>query len=1701
MVIPFFLSLLFAGSSPDRVPHVGEIGAFCDPRNLPCTTPNTFCVNNICACSPMYEEVNKECILKSSKTLASKCKTSDECTGKGEYCNRDSGKCWCLSTHFVLGGKCKPVIYPGQKGCEDSRQCAKGYPGAICSQNKCHCPKGFKAKAFSCFKNKRYTPQRKRSQPPSMSAYDQISFTEKAKYNLSGFPTVHRTTVSFLCPVQQVFIEEVGICMTTRLPGESCHYSEQCIATEPGAFCQKLKCTCARGMKFSGNSCTLRDTKCSIHGYVWVPEVGQCMQVLPPGANGCSHSVQCSAAVDGAYCFRHKCMCPGKLIPINGICAVKCHENMTFSAIVGKCISAVKPGRQCQYSSQCQTSNAEMICIRGICRCSLGKVFTGDRCAENCLQGHIVGNNGICKQVVNACSIGSEQCLSSSSCSSGICECPFGTVSKSGECLLERRVPIGFPCNSTQICLGIANCIDGICQCPMGMVIQNGKCRDFMLSGAGGSCASGELCSGGSICTKSICLCPTGTTNQSGLCVPEQKSKCSNSLQCGENSYCDHKSGLCICQDGHQYWNQSCIPTFSRTLISPIKTCIINADCIAGTKCVANRCHCPAGEIFTEGRCQMVFAEPGESCFNGETCVSNYVCINGSCSCPDGEVSKDGNCITEDTEIKKYTSYQAEPNSPCNRGELCIGGSFCNVMDGLCRCPADTILQSGRCEFTNEQLLFTLPPQYIFNRSKDMLRRSSNHTRINVTRVTLRINGCESNDDCHGGSYCFGHRCVCPINMIMKGGLCQRMFPTSRERAGRRCSANYDCVMHNTVCQKGVCVCLSGYDLFGGTKCIPKATPFLKTYRQTVIPAVTTAITPMSNSIVENSKTDEMVTDKVISPEKEIKPDETSLGSTTFTALSLTDVGNERIPSSRQTEVIVNISGGVCNETTLCLFFSVCRSGICKCPLGTRISDTECKFMVDVSRLRQFEKLLHNGYSLLAYSKGATVPFKSQTTHSLSLTAASQSNSTVKVITMPANRIRSMKEVWPTTQPQIQPKLVTSMSKASRLGAYCDDEKAYCANGSVCIENQCVCESDDVMIDNMCVPRVHVRCKTSRQCPSRAQCIHGLCSCVSGTAMSRYGFCIPVNIESHPGMPCSDGETCSGFSKCIRGLCTCPPEKNNIVDNECVKVREENSGCTLDPTTCRNVNVGGPCNENDIRIQCSGNSICANGFCTCPSGERVVSGICIPINSQGAPGEICETGYTKCTGNSMCIDNYCKCISDQVAVNGQCTMQYRLVLPNHACDGNMFCTGGSICVLGVCKCPSGMYSTSGVLICRHQPISLIHADTILTSQPGYLRKTVVAQGKRNWQPLKDCPVTPSCLLPNCFCSRSGLEIPNGLLARDVPQIIILTFDGPITDRAFVVYKSLFSGQYRNPNGCPIKGTFFVSSEWNNYDQTQWLISNGHEVAVNSITHRNLSGETVERWEKEMVGMRDALRHFSYANAADITGVRAPQLELGGDNQFDMMEKYGFLYDNTMSVSGGPYWPQTLAYSTAWKCSSSFCPKNAHPNVWEIPINRFTVLGLQKEFTMLKEAVRRDDSPWDVAEMLEMNFNRSYNYNRAPYLLTADINFLNALPNEGAIIALKLFIEKISKNSDVYFVTATQALKWIKQPTRLLHIHSFEPWQCNVPFKNNMTTCETPSSCSFTCNSETRILRICGTCPQVYPNLGNPTGTGNSTVDR
>lgn len=68
-----------------------------------------------------------------------------------------------------------------------------------------------------------------------------------------------------------------------------------------------------------------------------------------------------------------------------------------------------------------------------------------------------------------------------------------------------------------------------------------------------------------------------------------------------------------------------------------------------------------------------------------------------------------------------------------------------------------------------------------------------------------------------------------------------------------------------------------------------------------------------------------------------------------------------------------------------------------------------------------------------------------------------------------------------------------------------------------------------------------------------------------------------------------------------------------------------------------------------------------------------------------------------------------------------------------------------------------------------------------------------------------------------------------------PQIILLTFDGAINLNNFDHYKRVFAQDRQNPNGCPIKGTFFVSHEYCNYNMVQTLAHEGHEIGTETIS--------------------------------------------------------------------------------------------------------------------------------------------------------------------------------------------------------------------------------------------------------------------------
>lgn len=69
----------------------------------------------------------------------------------------------------------------------------------------------------------------------------------------------------------------------------------------------------------------------------------------------------------------------------------------------------------------------------------------------------------------------------------------------------------------------------------------------------------------------------------------------------------------------------------------------------------------------------------------------------------------------------------------------------------------------------------------------------------------------------------------------------------------------------------------------------------------------------------------------------------------------------------------------------------------------------------------------------------------------------------------------------------------------------------------------------------------------------------------------------------------------------------------------------------------------------------------------------------------------------------------------------------------------------------------------------------------------------------------------------------------------VPQLVLLTFDDSVNDLNKVLYQDLFEKGRKNPNGCPITATFYVSHEWTDYSQVQNLYVDGHEMASHTIS--------------------------------------------------------------------------------------------------------------------------------------------------------------------------------------------------------------------------------------------------------------------------
>ncbi|GBP42083.1 hypothetical protein EVAR_29438_1 [Eumeta japonica] len=349
-----------------------------------------------------------------------------------------------------------------------------------------------------------------------------------------------------------------------------------------------------------------------------------------------------------------------------------------------------------------------------------------------------------------------------------------------------------------------------------------------------------------------------------------------------------------------------------------------------------------------------------------------------------------------------------------------------------------------------------------------------------------------------------------------------------------------------------------------------------------------------------------------------------------------------------------------------------------------------------------------------------------------------------------------------------------------------------------------------------------------------------------------------------------------------------------------------------------------------------------------------------------------------------------------------------------------------------------------------------------------------------------------CLLPDCYCG--GKDIPGDLPVESVPQIVLLTFDDSVNDLNKGLYADLFEKGRVNPNGCPIAATFYVSHEWTDYSQVQNLYAAGHEMASHTISHSFGEQFSQKKWNREVGGQREILSAYGGVKLEDVRGMRAPFLSVGGNKMFKMLYDSNFTYDSSMPVyeNKPPSWPYTLDYKLFHDCMIPPCPTKSYPGVWEVPMVMWQDLNGGR--CSMGDACANPPNAEGVYKMILKNFDRHYTSNRAPFGLYYHAAWFTQPHHKEGFI---MFLDTINRMPDVWLVTNWQALQWVRDPTPISRLSSFQPFQCNYP--DRPKKCNNPKVCNLWHKSGVRYMRTCQPCPEVYPWTGK-TGIRSSRID-
>jgi len=264
-------------------------------------------------------------------------------------------------------------------------------------------------------------------------------------------------------------------------------------------------------------------------------------------------------------------------------------------------------------------------------------------------------------------------------------------------------------------------------------------------------------------------------------------------------------------------------------------------------------------------------------------------------------------------------------------------------------------------------------------------------------------------------------------------------------------------------------------------------------------------------------------------------------------------------------------------------------------------------------------------------------------------------------------------------------------------------------------------------------------------------------------------------------------------------------------------------------------------------------------------------------------------------------------------------------------------------------------------------------------------------------------------------------------------MILVTFDDAVNH---TVYEriNLIRG-HTNPDGSPAAFTFYVSNNYTNYWQLHELHSDGHEIAIHTITHNTGMGTTYERWIEEIVACREAIFRLAGIPMADLRGFRAPYLRFN-EHMFHALSDLGFDYDCSATEELGQMhsvdeanfiWPYTLHDGIQQNIWTGTGPTRSLPDLFEVPMWSMVEPDGSRQHNMDPAGSREE-----LVALFKHNLLSRYNGNRAPMGIWLHASpFLNTDEN---VSAMNEFLEWALELPDVWVVGVGTAIDWIKNPT-------------------------------------------------------------------